>query len=80
MTLTNNIEKEDIVHRSDMQYKICRNTYHMFYVIGTEDVYISSGRKKCPVEKSSAFKSWLDKKVNADVGLDEKTRALYIKS
>lgn len=52
----------------------------MFYVIGTEDVYISSGGKKCPVEKSSAFKSWLDKKVNADVGLDEKTRALYIKS
>ncbi|KAI7871546.1 hypothetical protein BDF14DRAFT_1873462 [Spinellus fusiger] len=32
---------------SRMQYKICRNTYHLFYIIGTEDTF-------------AKFKAWLE--------------------
>lgn len=71
-------EDKDIVNRPDLQYKICANTYHMFYVIGTEDVYYRT--KKDTTEKASsrndAFKLWLDKGKDQSE-LEDKARALY---
>ncbi|CEP17573.1 hypothetical protein [Parasitella parasitica] len=32
-------QAKEIAVRSGMQYKICRDTYHMFYIIGTEDAF-----------------------------------------
>jgi histone deacetylase complex regulatory component SIN3 len=37
--------------RSGMQYKICRDTYHMFYIIGSEDIFMR------PVSSSSQTES-----------------------
>lgn len=51
-----------------MDYKICRNTYHMFHVIGGEDVYSRSTKyihheePQTLLTRKNAFKSWLDKK------------------
>jgi hypothetical protein len=53
----------------------------MFYVIGTEDVYIRSLKIKKQndetslLSKKNAFKTWLDK--GKDQELEEKARALY---
>lgn len=33
-------QAKEIAVRSGMQYKICRDTYHMFYIIGTEDAFV----------------------------------------
>jgi hypothetical protein len=49
----------------------------MFYVIGTEDVYIRSTRNNniTRPKTSKKFKLWLDQ--GKDQALEEKTRALY---
>ena len=33
-------DKKELSVKSGMQYKICRDTYHMFYIIGTEDTFV----------------------------------------
>ncbi|GAA5803581.1 hypothetical protein HPULCUR_009064 [Helicostylum pulchrum] len=66
--------KQDIVHVSELQYKICHNTYHMFYVVGTEDVYYR--KKKNTNTSSNTFKLWLDKGKD-QTELEEKARALF---
>ncbi|ORZ25235.1 hypothetical protein BCR42DRAFT_315668 [Absidia repens] len=33
-------QQQDIFVQSGMQYKICRDTYHLFYIIGSEDIFI----------------------------------------
>lgn len=71
--------EKDIVH-SDMQYKICRNTYHMFYVIGAEDAFIrskpTSSSSSLKIEDRKSLESWLNKKQPHDVKLEEKMRSL----
>lgn len=63
-----------------MQYKICRNTYHMFYVIGTEDAFIrskpTSSSSSLKIEDRKSLESWLNKKQPHDVKLEEKMRSL----
>ncbi|KAI9260819.1 hypothetical protein BY458DRAFT_478371 [Sporodiniella umbellata] len=52
---------------SNIQYKICRNTYRLFYVIGTEDKLISAKEKKPTNEaqsKNRRFQLWLANKSN----------------
>ncbi|CEG72818.1 Putative Component of the Sin3p-Rpd3p histone deacetylase complex [Rhizopus microsporus] len=65
--LKRNIRHQSYSHRmrSNMQYKICRNTYHLFYVIGTEDSLVAKkNMTRCNEAeiKSNRFKSWLEKK------------------
>lgn len=54
---------KDIAVQSGMQYKICRDTYHMFYIIGTEDAFVRHGTKKPTVasnNRSTQWKAWVD--------------------
>jgi paired amphipathic helix protein Sin3a len=44
-------QAKNINVRSGMQYKICRDTYHMFYIIGTEDAFVRRCEK--PLVKSN---------------------------
>ena len=66
--------EEETLNLSGMQYKICRNTYHMFYVVGKEDVFYRSTRQ--PEEKRANNASWLDKKKLHTVEQEEKAYAL----
>ncbi|KAG0174311.1 Transcriptional regulatory protein sin3 [Apophysomyces sp. BC1015] len=47
---------------SGMQYKICRDTYHMFYIIGSEDTFIRKRRAMMvnDQQSQSKWKSWLE--------------------
>lgn len=74
ISLNQQPSEKDIVH-SDMQYKICRNTYHMFYVMNTEDAYIRSTALP-QIEQVETLETWLNKKHPHNVKLDEKTRSL----
>lgn len=52
---------------SNMEYKICRNTYHLFYVIGTEDSLVSTKNAEPTNEaqdKNKRFQLWLTNKSN----------------
>ncbi|KAI9263846.1 hypothetical protein EDC94DRAFT_517900, partial [Helicostylum pulchrum] len=50
---------KDIQVRSGMQYKICRDTYHMFYIIGTEDAFVRHCMK--PKITLPNWNQWVDK-------------------
>ncbi|KAI8081365.1 uncharacterized protein BX664DRAFT_268933 [Halteromyces radiatus] len=71
--------RQDIFVRSGMQYKICRDTYHMFYIIGTEDIFIRLPTKPRPTqqqqqqESSAKWTSWLES--NWSKGISDKEQA-----
>ncbi|CAO3665162.1 unnamed protein product [Umbelopsis ramanniana] len=49
--------------QSGMQYKICRNTYHMFYIIGSEDVFVrphKTSPKTDSIKRTEKFQAWLE--------------------
>ncbi|KAI8981426.1 hypothetical protein BDB01DRAFT_851219 [Pilobolus umbonatus] len=66
------MNNSDFQLRSNMEYKICRNTYHLFYVIGTEDVLIR--RRMKPGHKQTNRLSWIDKQNEQRSHLDDITR------
>ncbi|KAI8976122.1 Sin3 family co-repressor-domain-containing protein [Pilobolus umbonatus] len=54
-------QRKSMAVRSGMQYKICRDTYHMFYIIGTEDTFIRRCRKPNNLHSlNTQWKTWLD--------------------
>ncbi|KAI8971599.1 hypothetical protein BDF20DRAFT_837905 [Mycotypha africana] len=63
----NSTKSENVYVNSNLQYKICRNTYHMFYVVGTEDVFTNNTFEVEGTEDKSmrndAFKAWLNRKM-----------------
>ncbi|KAI8987829.1 hypothetical protein BDF20DRAFT_832728 [Mycotypha africana] len=77
--------------RSGMQYKICRDTYHMFYIIGTEDVFIRYNNNGLPKavkttdaknndsdnrrRLNSKWQEWLNQRWHRDLTQDEKITA-----
>ncbi|CAO3630909.1 unnamed protein product [Cunninghamella blakesleeana] len=70
--------RSNIIVRSGMQYKICRDTYHMFYIIGTEDVYMrlpSSTSLQPSHSSSSKWKTWLESDKGWSKGLTDKDQA-----
>lgn len=69
--------KEDIFVRSGMQYKICRNTYHMFYIIGTEDTFIRKRRVTVlgQRQRQSKWKAWLESEKGWVRDVEDKTKA-----
>ncbi|KAL7332816.1 hypothetical protein PS15p_201811 [Mucor circinelloides] len=71
----------DFTVKSSLEYKICRNTYHLFYVAG-EDAFVrhtlpSATANNCTVSRNKAWKTWLDKDKDT-TELDDRTRSLYI--
>lgn len=52
-------QQKNLFVQSGMQYKICRDTYHMFYIIGTEDILmrLPSTQPSIPVSSSSQSQS-----------------------
>ncbi|KAG0953193.1 hypothetical protein G6F57_001621 [Rhizopus arrhizus] len=62
--------------RSKLQYKIDQSSYHMYYIVGSEDVFIRPHLK--PAErKESKWQEWLSSPTTGwSKGLDEETRAL----
>ncbi|KAL9544533.1 hypothetical protein MBANPS3_007578 [Mucor bainieri] len=78
----------DYTVKSSLVYKICRSTYHLFYVSG-EDVFVrsSSSSSQPPqpqptatldttASRNRAWKAWLDKGRDA-AQVDSTTRSLY---
>jgi paired amphipathic helix protein Sin3a len=64
-----NIQQQPLYHmKSNMEYKICRNTYHLFYVIGTEDSVVCKKNQDVlfneAEDKNKRFQSWLNSKNN----------------
>ncbi|KAI8646658.1 hypothetical protein BD408DRAFT_380343 [Parasitella parasitica] len=57
-------QAKDIAVRSGMQYKICRDTYHMFYIIGTEDAFVrhkpKSSIEAATLTSNSKWNQWLN--------------------
>ncbi|ORX62697.1 hypothetical protein DM01DRAFT_1003788 [Hesseltinella vesiculosa] len=51
--------RQSVVLKSGMQYKICHDTYHMFYINGTEDVFcrIPASQQQSAVPTSSSLDS-----------------------
>ncbi|KAI8074057.1 hypothetical protein BC940DRAFT_324654 [Gongronella butleri] len=57
----NEDEARQHIHlRSGMQYKICHDTYHMFYINGTEDVFARLPTHNTPTNAATATSSALD--------------------
>ncbi|OBZ85577.1 putative Xaa-Pro aminopeptidase P [Choanephora cucurbitarum] len=75
--------KREAQMESNLQYKICQNTYHMFYVIHTEDALIrptlpsSQDTKAIDQARERAFGEWLNKGKDTSV-IDEKTRLILM--
>ncbi|KAH8548948.1 hypothetical protein BGW37DRAFT_429996 [Umbelopsis sp. PMI_123] len=66
--------------RSGMQYKICRDTYHMFYIIGSEDIFMrppsSQITEVTEVQRQPKWNSWLESsKTGWSRGLSEQEKA-----
>ncbi|OZJ02279.1 hypothetical protein BZG36_05062 [Bifiguratus adelaidae] len=57
---------DDLLIESGMEYKICKNTYHLFYITGSEDLIQRKRQKRVPeLSKNSArWSAWL----NSDKG------------
>ncbi|KAI9259908.1 hypothetical protein BY458DRAFT_517000 [Sporodiniella umbellata] len=55
-------QTKDITVHSGLQYKICSSTYHMFYIIGTEDVFVHRQlpKKQKNENRNRNWKAWLD--------------------
>ncbi|KAG1451440.1 hypothetical protein G6F56_008088 [Rhizopus delemar] len=66
-------QTKDIVVHSGLQYKICNNTYHMFYIIGTEDVFVRrhSLKNQRTENMNSKWKSWLDSRWDENIDRSE---------
>lgn len=74
--------RSNIIVRSGMQYKICRDTYHMFYIIGTEDVYMrlpssssTEVSQSSSILSSSKWETWLESDKGWSKGLTDKNQA-----
>ncbi|PHZ11183.1 uncharacterized protein RHIMIDRAFT_238626 [Rhizopus microsporus ATCC 52813] len=62
--------------RSKLQYKIDQSSYHMYYIVGSEDVFIRPQPKK-ERERASNWEKWLSSPTTGwSKGLDEETRTL----
>jgi paired amphipathic helix protein Sin3a len=61
-----------------MQYKICRDSYHMFYIIGTEDAFVRRGLNKPPpstLTNNTKWNQWLDNHWSQGLTDQEKLQA-----
>ncbi|KAI8358429.1 hypothetical protein EDC96DRAFT_445658 [Choanephora cucurbitarum] len=54
-------QPKDVTVHSGMQYKICRDTYHMFYIIGTEDAFV---RQQRPSPRTELDQGRWDQRLN----------------
>lgn len=64
--------------QSGMQYKICRNTYHMFYIIGSEDVFVrphKTFQRPTSIKRSEKMQSWLESPMGWARGLSDEDKA-----
>ncbi|KAI9300775.1 hypothetical protein BJ944DRAFT_18484 [Cunninghamella echinulata] len=69
--------RKNIIVRSGMQYKICRDTYHMFYIIGTEDVYMRLPPTEATYSSSpsdSKWETWLESDKGWSKGITDKNQ------
>jgi paired amphipathic helix protein Sin3a len=64
--------------QSGMQYKICRNTYHMFYIIGSEDVFVrphNTTRESSTLKQSKKVREWLESSMGWARDLSDEVKA-----
>ncbi|KAL7332383.1 hypothetical protein PS15p_204433 [Mucor circinelloides] len=71
-------QTKDIAVRSGMQYKICRDTYHMFYIIGTEDAFVRHVSKPsietATIASNNKWNQWLNQ--HWSQGLTEQEKSI----
>lgn len=61
-----------------MQYKICRDSYHMFYIIGTEDAFVRRGlarTQSTTFTHNPKWNQWLDTHCNQGLTEQEVSQA-----
>jgi paired amphipathic helix protein Sin3a len=71
-------QQKSLFVKSNIQYKICRDTYHMFYIIGTEDILMRPTQPSIPIPPSSPnikWKSWLESDQGWSKGITDKDQA-----
>ncbi|KAK4519608.1 uncharacterized protein ATC70_009845 [Mucor velutinosus] len=72
-------QAKDIAVRSGMQYKICRDTYHMFYIIGTEDAFVRHLSKPsieaATIASNNKWNQWLNQHWSQGLTEQEKSMA-----
>ncbi|KAI8137486.1 hypothetical protein BJV82DRAFT_583646 [Fennellomyces sp. T-0311] len=70
-------EDEDANVYPGMQYKISKESYHMFYIIDTEDTYIRKRRAVVSEDsaKHSKWRSWLESDKGWSRDIDDRTAA-----
>lgn len=58
---------------SGLQYKICRDTYHMLYILDTEDVFVRhhTAKQSDNTKKNNKWATWLDKHWNDNTNKEE---------
>ncbi|KAI8374728.1 uncharacterized protein BYT42DRAFT_499846 [Radiomyces spectabilis] len=69
---------KDILVQSGMQYKICRNTYHMFYIIGTEDTFMrrrADTAASTSEDRDKTWRAWLESEKGWSHDIADKTKA-----
>lgn len=61
-----------------MQYKICRDTYHMFYIIGTEDAFVrrQSQKTESPSTTRTKWRGWLNNQIQDKSTAEKEALAL----
>lgn len=69
-------QSKDVVVQSGMQYKICRDTYHMFYIIGTEDAFVRRQKKNSNSSSNNTkWTHWVNEQWCQGLTFEEKQRA-----
>lgn len=60
--------------RSKLQYKIDQETYHMYYIVGSEDIFVRPHSNNT-VEPSNKWKQWIESPTTGwSKNLDERTK------
>lgn len=69
--------EDDVCVYPGMQYKISKTSYHMFYIIDTEDSMIRKKRRRRTSEAPSPeeWRRWLEGDKGWSVGVEDKEKA-----
>lgn len=62
--------------RSKLQYKIDQATYHMYYIVGSEDIFVRPhSNNSVGLNKSSKWNAWIESPTTGwSRNLDEQTK------
>jgi paired amphipathic helix protein Sin3a len=78
--LCSNLRPQDehlnkIFVRSKLQYKIDQASYHMYYIVGSEDIFVRPHSNNTSPSNSNKWSQWVESSTTGwSKGLDETTK------